>query len=112
MNPTPHPQKQKKPNYNFSVESVSLGQDLASELGKCGCLSPRPAWDISIPVGAVMRLFSADFVSLHKGQVKLFWSQLIQVQTPPSAKLVQIIFEQIHARCKETESRVWPVVFP
>lgn len=70
--PHPSPPKAEKPNYNFNVESVNLGQDLASELGKWGCLSPRPAWDISIPVGIVMCLFSADFVSLHKGQVKLF----------------------------------------
>lgn len=90
-----------KPNYSFNFECLTLRQDLASELDKCSCLISWPAWDISIPVGAV--LFSADFVSLHKGQVKLFWSQLTQVQPLQSAKLVQIIFDQRRTRCKERE---------
>lgn len=56
-------------------------------------------------------LCSADFVSLHKGQVQLFWSQLIQVQTLPSAKLVQIIFDRDTPDVKELRAGFGLVCF-
>jgi len=61
-----------KPNCNFNIEGVSPRKVLASESGKCSRLISWPTWGRSIPIGAIACLFSADVVSLLKGQVKLF----------------------------------------
>lgn len=104
--PTQTPSNPGKPNSNFNIKGVSLRQVLASELGKCSCPISWPTWRTSIPVGAIICLFSADFVSLLKGQVKrsntchpLNWwkSYLIRYTS------------DLQRNC--TESRIWPIVF-